>query len=80
VVFTLEIPPHDPQYKSKLRFLSQGGGGAARRKFQIPVDYKEKVTREAFSFLRFAYAKVLLHMSLPPFGSHDMYEYRTKNC
>lgn len=65
VVFTLEIPVGDPQYKSKLRFLSQGGGGAARRKFQIPTDYKEKVTREAFSFLRFAYAKdkELLNMS-----------------
>jgi len=56
VVFTLEVPPEDPQYKMKIRFLG-GYKGAGKRKFQIPVDYKEKVTKEAFSFLRFAFAK-----------------------
>jgi len=56
VVFTLEIPAGDPQFKAKLRFLG-GHSQSARRKFQIPVDYKEKITREAFSFVRFAHAK-----------------------
>lgn len=55
VVLHLELPEKDPLYATKLRVLG-GYKAAGRRKFQIPCDYKEKVTKEAYSFLRFCHA------------------------
>lgn len=55
-VIPLAIPPTDPQFQMKLRFLG-GHPSSAKRRFQIPVQYKEKETKEAFSFARFAFAK-----------------------
>jgi len=55
-VIPLQIPPNDPQFQMKLRFLG-GHPSSTRRRFQIPVQYKEKETKECFSFARFAFAK-----------------------
>jgi histone-lysine N-methyltransferase SETD3 len=52
VMFLFEVPQSDPHYHMKLRFL----GGLPRnaiRESQIPTNYREKKTREAFAFLRF---------------------------
>jgi len=51
----ISIPTTDPHYALKIRFLG-GYASSARRRFQIPIQYSEKETREAFSFVRFAYA------------------------
>jgi len=51
----ISIPTTDPHYALKIRFLG-GYASSARRRFQIPLQYSEKETREAFSFVRFAYA------------------------
>jgi len=40
----------------KLRFLG-GHHSSTRRRFQVPIQYKEKETKELFSFARFAFAK-----------------------
>jgi hypothetical protein len=41
-VIPLEISPKDTQYQMKLRFLG-GHHSSTRRRFQIPIQYKEKV-------------------------------------
>jgi len=51
----VSIPTTDPHYALKIRFLG-GYASSARRRFQIPIQYSEKETRECFSFVRFAYA------------------------
>jgi hypothetical protein len=43
-VIPLNIPLNDPQYQMKLRFLG-GHPSSTRRRFQIPVQYKEKETK-----------------------------------
>ena len=53
----LGLPRDDPHYAMKCRYLGGPRAGAQLQRFQIPVDYKEKATKEAFSFLRFAHAK-----------------------
>lgn len=55
-IIPLAIPPTDAQYQMKLRFLG-GHPSSTKRRFQIPVQYKEKETKECFSFARFAFAK-----------------------
>jgi len=55
-VVPLEISAKDPQYQMKLRFLG-GHHSSMRRRFQVPIHYKEKETKELFSFARFAFAK-----------------------
>jgi histone-lysine N-methyltransferase SETD3 len=55
-VIPLSIPQTDPHFQMKLRFLG-GHPSSTKRKFQIPIQYKEKETKEAFSFARFAFAK-----------------------
>jgi histone-lysine N-methyltransferase SETD3 len=47
----------DPHYSMKCRYVGGPRAGAQLQRFQIPIDYKEKVTKECFSFLRFAHAK-----------------------
>eukprot|EP00455_Lapot_gusevi_P048107 TRINITY_DN65_c0_g1_i4.p1 TRINITY_DN65_c0_g1~~TRINITY_DN65_c0_g1_i4.p1 ORF type:complete len:184 (-),score=92.33 TRINITY_DN65_c0_g1_i4:470-1021(-) len=55
-MFKVEIPMDDPHFLMKIRFLG-GKPHNAFREFQIPIDYKEKKVKEAFSFLRFAHAR-----------------------
>jgi hypothetical protein len=59
-VLWFALPPSDPMAAMKLRLLSSAKvhltAGQPRR-FQIPTDYSEDVTRECFSFLRFVHAK-----------------------
>jgi len=52
----LAIPPNDSVFQMKLRFVG-GHPSSTRRRFQIPIQYKEKETKECFSFARFAFAK-----------------------
>jgi len=52
----ISIPANDPQFQMKLRFLG-GHPSSARRRFQCPIQYREKETKELFSFARFAYAQ-----------------------
>ncbi len=40
----------------------------ANREFQIPAHYREKKTKEMFSFLRFVHAKGPELLALPPDG------------
>lgn len=49
------------------------------REFQIPMTYKEKKTKECFTFLRFAHARdrELLLFSTSPVSSDD--DYKTNN-
>eukprot|EP00479_Gromia_sphaerica_P013998 TRINITY_DN809_c0_g2_i3.p1 TRINITY_DN809_c0_g2~~TRINITY_DN809_c0_g2_i3.p1 ORF type:complete len:281 (-),score=92.73 TRINITY_DN809_c0_g2_i3:406-1164(-) len=64
VVMGLRIPKSDPHYSMKVRFLG-GNPNSVHREYQIPMSYKEKKTKECFSFLRFAHARdsemMLLH-------------------
>lgn len=53
-VIPLEVPGNDSMYSMKVRLA---GHGNMRRRFQIPIQYKEKETKELFSFARFAHAK-----------------------
>ena len=57
VILTLDLNESDPLYKVKLRSVGNFKG-AGKKKFQIPVDYKEKITKEAFSYARFLVADV----------------------
>jgi hypothetical protein len=50
------IPPNDPHYHMKLRYLG-GREHSSRREFQVPASYREKKTKELFSFLRFVHAQ-----------------------
>jgi len=45
----------DPLYQLKVRWLG-GYASSTRRRFQLPLQYAEKETRETFSFTRFAFA------------------------
>jgi len=47
----LKVPKEDPHYSMKERFL-----GSRSRRFQIPMDYKDKATRPCLSFLRFVHS------------------------
>lgn len=55
-IIQVRLPPNDPQYKLKLRFLG-GQEIHGRREFQIPSGHKEKKPKEFFSFLRFIFAR-----------------------
>lgn len=55
-VVRLGLPETDPHYSMKIRFLG-GREINAKREFQIPESYREKKTKELFSFLRFVHAK-----------------------
>ena len=67
MVLRVALPKDDPQYIMKIRFLG-GRETSATREFQIPANYKEKKTRELFSFMRFVYAKGPELVMLPPDG------------
>lgn len=55
-VIRLELPSSDAHYDMKARFL--GGPKFGRREFQIPGrSYREKKTKELFSFTRLIHAK-----------------------
>jgi len=56
VVIRLQLPKNDPHFAMKLRMLG-GRDTSAKREFQIPANYKEKKTKELFSFMRFVHAK-----------------------
>jgi len=56
VVIRLQLPKNDPHFQMKLRMLG-GRETSAKREFQIPANYKEKKTKELFSFMRFVHAK-----------------------
>eukprot|EP00479_Gromia_sphaerica_P013995 TRINITY_DN809_c0_g1_i3.p1 TRINITY_DN809_c0_g1~~TRINITY_DN809_c0_g1_i3.p1 ORF type:complete len:201 (+),score=47.69 TRINITY_DN809_c0_g1_i3:983-1585(+) len=49
VVMGLRIPKSDPHYSMKVRFLG-GNPNSVHREYQIPMSYKEKKTKECFSF------------------------------
>jgi histone-lysine N-methyltransferase SETD3 len=55
-VIPVDIPTTDPHYPLKLSYLG-GHASACKRRFQIPIQYKEKEAKEAFSFTRFALAQ-----------------------
>lgn len=55
-VIRVGLPEDDPHYAMKIRFLG-GNPVSAKREFQIPGSYREKKTKELFSFLRFVHAK-----------------------
>lgn len=55
-VVRLGLPDDDPHYPMKIRFLGNRDINA-KREFQIPGSYREKKTKEMFSFLRFIHAK-----------------------
>jgi hypothetical protein len=57
VAIWVSVPPKDPHYSMKMRMLGGVRQGMQKHRFQIPIDYKEKVTMECFSLLRFAHAK-----------------------
>jgi len=54
-IIPCQLPADDPQFRMKFRML--GSHSNTKRRFQIPIQYKEKETKEAFSFLRFCHAK-----------------------
>jgi hypothetical protein len=63
-VIWLALPESDPHFSMKTRMLGNtkigiGSGTAPNqpKRFQIPTDYSEDVTKECFSFLRFVHAK-----------------------
>lgn len=63
-VMFFSLPTSDPQFAMKVRLIAGANASAERikreskpRRFQIPMDYNEDVTKECFSFLRFAHAK-----------------------
>lgn len=63
-VMWFTLPTSDPHYAMKLRLLATSKGnigsmiqGNQPKRFQIPIDYSEDVTKECFSFLRFVHAK-----------------------
>lgn len=60
----LALPQSDPHYSMKVRMLGNTKIGIGNgvlpnqpKRFQIPIDYAEDVTKECFSFLRFVHAK-----------------------
>jgi len=56
LLFTL--PEEDPHHEMKSRLLeSSKFGPIKKRRFQIPYDYREDVTKECFSVLRFIQAR-----------------------
>lgn len=55
-VMRIGLPEDDPHYAMKIRFLG-GREVSAKREFQVPGNYREKKTKELFSFLRFIHAK-----------------------
>ena len=55
-MFIFDVPKSDPHYAMKLRFLG-GNPRSAVRDFQIPISYKERKTKESFSFLRYSHAR-----------------------
>ena len=57
VALYLGLQRDDPHFAMKCRYLGGPRAGAQLQRFQIPIDYKEKATKECFSFLRFAHAK-----------------------
>jgi len=57
------IPPSDPHYQMKVRYLG-GRENCARREFQVPASYKEKKTRELFAFMRLIFAQDAEMMAL----------------
>jgi len=80
VVIRVALPKDDPHYSLKIRYLG-GREASANREFQIPSNYKEKKTRELFSFLRFVHAREEEVLALPTDGlknkkSDDDYEDR----
>eukprot|EP00484_Ammonia_sp_Unknown_P019832 CAMPEP_0197024916 /NCGR_PEP_ID=MMETSP1384-20130603/5378_1 /TAXON_ID=29189 /ORGANISM="Ammonia sp." /LENGTH=678 /DNA_ID=CAMNT_0042453383 /DNA_START=192 /DNA_END=2228 /DNA_ORIENTATION=+ len=65
-LMTFELPRNDPQYTIKARHLGfnvsdnltiQQREGIVKKDFQIPMQYKEKKVKEAFSFLRVLHAQ-----------------------
>jgi len=64
-LMTFELPRNDPQYAIKARHLGFRKGDSldgsnkelVRKDFQIPMAYKEKKVKEAFSFLRVLHAQ-----------------------
>jgi histone-lysine N-methyltransferase SETD3 len=78
-VIPLQLPADDPHYRMKLRFLG-GHPNNTRRRFQIPTQYKEKITeneetKESFSFCRFCHAQdseIMLLSSADDFKIDDI--------
>eukprot|EP01083_Nonionella_stella_P141743 437319_1 len=58
-VMTVRVPVSDPHYAMKARFLGGDAddGEFLERELQVPMSYKEKKTKELFTFLRFAHAR-----------------------
>jgi len=80
VVIRVALPTNDPHYATKIQLLG-GRETAANREFQVPANYKEKKTKELFSFLRFVHAQNEEMLTLPSDGlkakkTEDDYEDR----
>jgi histone-lysine N-methyltransferase SETD3 len=59
-VMWFTLPTSDAHYSMKVRLLGTSKIGVTPnqpKRFQIPMDYSEDVTKECFSFLRFVHAK-----------------------
>ena len=80
VVIRVALPKSDQHYVTKIQLLG-GRESAASREFQVPANYKEKKTKELFSFLRFVHAQNDEMLTLPSDGlkakkTEDDYEDR----
>ncbi len=56
MVLKVTLPRTDPHYDMKIRFLG-GRPENCNREYQVPATYKEKKTKDLFSFLRFVHAR-----------------------
>lgn len=54
-VLRVGLPKMDPHYAMKINILR--GERNAQREFQVPATYREKKTKEFFSFMRFLHAR-----------------------
>jgi len=80
VVIRVALPKNDPHFAMKIQMLG-GREASGNREFQVPANYREKKTKELFSFLRFVHARDEELMTLPPDGlkakkAEDDYEDR----
>lgn len=69
VAMYMSIPKGDPNYQMKLKLLGQ-----PTRRFQIPFEHKERVTRKCVSYLRVALAETDELLSLTDLHSVEKIE------
>jgi len=64
------LPKEDPQFVIKAKLLNINAAGASKR-FQIPFEHKEKVTRRCMTYLRIAHATLEELLPLVKKGSFE---------